>query len=149
METDWRESGPRLCGLSCFAVYCHSASSNMSTGLNHCLCVRLCVCVCVSSFLCRVVAIDADHRVAIFSLGADTEIQLTSDRASFFLVRTPSTLTCAALSCVVCLNESNRWFWFLKQVCWYCNYPNSFSPLVHFWVMIQPLLWLINQVLPH
>lgn len=48
-----------------------------------------CVCVCVRarSFLCRVVAIDEQNRVAVFSLPADAEIQLSSERASFFLVR--------------------------------------------------------------
>ncbi|XP_044207309.1 laminin subunit alpha-5 isoform X2 [Thunnus albacares] len=40
---------------------------------------------CKYSFLCRVVAIDGQNRVALFSLPTDTEIQLTSDRASFFL----------------------------------------------------------------
>ncbi|KAM7405319.1 hypothetical protein PAMP_012591 [Pampus punctatissimus] len=40
---------------------------------------------CKYSFLCRVVAIDGQNRVAVFSLPADTEVQLTSDRASFFL----------------------------------------------------------------
>ncbi|CAJ1084378.1 laminin subunit alpha-5 isoform X1 [Xyrichtys novacula] len=40
---------------------------------------------CKYSFLCRVVAIDDQHRVAVFSLPADPEIQLISDRASFFL----------------------------------------------------------------
>ncbi|KAM3618812.1 uncharacterized protein V6R79_025116 [Siganus canaliculatus] len=40
---------------------------------------------CKYSFLCRVVAIDDLNRVAVFSLPADVEIQLSSDRASFFL----------------------------------------------------------------
>ncbi|XP_045913044.1 laminin subunit alpha-5 isoform X2 [Micropterus dolomieu] len=40
---------------------------------------------CRYSFLCRVVAIDEQNRVAVFSLPADAEIQLISDRASFFL----------------------------------------------------------------
>ncbi|XP_047462931.1 laminin subunit alpha-5 isoform X2 [Mugil cephalus] len=40
---------------------------------------------CKYSFLCRVVAIDEQNRVAVFSLPASAEIQLTSDRASFFL----------------------------------------------------------------
>lgn len=40
---------------------------------------------CKYSFLCRVVAIDEQNRVAVFSLPADVEIQLISDRASFFL----------------------------------------------------------------
>ncbi|XP_053704727.1 laminin subunit alpha-5 isoform X1 [Synchiropus splendidus] len=40
---------------------------------------------CKYSFLCRVVAIDQQNRVAIFPLPADTELQLISDRASFFL----------------------------------------------------------------
>ncbi|XP_058499238.1 laminin subunit alpha-5 isoform X1 [Solea solea] len=40
---------------------------------------------CKYSFLCRVVAIDAQNRVAIFSLPANVEVQLISDRASFFL----------------------------------------------------------------
>ncbi|KAM4563209.1 laminin subunit alpha-5 isoform 2-T2 [Odontesthes bonariensis] len=40
---------------------------------------------CKYSFLCRVVAIDEQSRVAVFSLPADTEVQLSSDRASFFL----------------------------------------------------------------
>ncbi|KAJ3586856.1 hypothetical protein NHX12_013248, partial [Muraenolepis orangiensis] len=40
---------------------------------------------CTYSFLCRVVAIDDQSRVAVFSLSSDAEVQLTSDRASFFL----------------------------------------------------------------
>ncbi|XP_053174071.1 laminin subunit alpha-5 [Scomber japonicus] len=40
---------------------------------------------CKYSFLCRVVAIDGQNRVAVFSLPVDAEIHLTSDRASFFL----------------------------------------------------------------
>ncbi|CAB1420720.1 unnamed protein product [Pleuronectes platessa] len=40
---------------------------------------------CKLSFLCRVVAIDAQDRVAVFSLPTDAEVQLISDRASFFL----------------------------------------------------------------
>ncbi|XP_029011451.1 laminin subunit alpha-5 isoform X2 [Betta splendens] len=40
---------------------------------------------CKYSFLCRVVAVDVHNRVAIFSLPADTELQLISDQASFFL----------------------------------------------------------------
>ncbi|XP_037629113.1 laminin subunit alpha-5 isoform X3 [Sebastes umbrosus] len=40
---------------------------------------------CKYSFLCRVVAIDGQNRVAVFSLPGNTEIQLVSDRASFFL----------------------------------------------------------------
>ncbi|XP_069382509.1 laminin subunit alpha-5 isoform X2 [Paralichthys olivaceus] len=40
---------------------------------------------CKYSFLCRVVAIDAQNRVAVFSLPANAEVQLISDRASFFL----------------------------------------------------------------
>ncbi|KAM9785933.1 laminin subunit alpha-5 [Neosynchiropus ocellatus] len=40
---------------------------------------------CKYSFLCRVVAIDQQNRVAVFSLPADTELQLISDRATFFL----------------------------------------------------------------
>ncbi|XP_047186725.1 laminin subunit alpha-5 isoform X2 [Scophthalmus maximus] len=40
---------------------------------------------CKYSFLCRVVAIDAQNRVAVFTLPADAEVQLVSDRASFFL----------------------------------------------------------------
>ncbi|XP_041655744.1 laminin subunit alpha-5 isoform X2 [Cheilinus undulatus] len=40
---------------------------------------------CKYSFLCRAVAIDEQNRVAVFSLPADPEIQLMSDRASFFL----------------------------------------------------------------
>nr|XP_020464725.1 laminin subunit alpha-5 [Monopterus albus] len=40
---------------------------------------------CKYSFLCRVVATDKHNRVAVFSLPADTEVQLISDRASFFL----------------------------------------------------------------
>ncbi|XP_026188237.1 laminin subunit alpha-5 isoform X2 [Mastacembelus armatus] len=40
---------------------------------------------CKYSFLCRVVAIDKQNRVGVFSLPADTEVQLISDRASFFL----------------------------------------------------------------
>uniref|UniRef100_A0AAQ4S3F6 Laminin subunit alpha-5 n=1 Tax=Gasterosteus aculeatus aculeatus TaxID=481459 RepID=A0AAQ4S3F6_GASAC len=37
------------------------------------------------SFLCRAVAIDGQNRAAVFSLPADAEIQLSADRASFFL----------------------------------------------------------------
>ncbi|MEQ2157332.1 hypothetical protein GOODEAATRI_000720 [Goodea atripinnis] len=40
---------------------------------------------CKFSFLCRVVAVDEQNRVAVFSLPADTEIQLSSEHASFFL----------------------------------------------------------------
>nr|XP_046253250.1 laminin subunit alpha-5 isoform X2 [Scatophagus argus] len=40
---------------------------------------------CKYSFLCRVVAIDEQKRVAVFSLPANTEIQLTSEYANFFL----------------------------------------------------------------
>uniref|UniRef100_A0A8C2ZNF1 Laminin subunit alpha-5 n=1 Tax=Cyclopterus lumpus TaxID=8103 RepID=A0A8C2ZNF1_CYCLU len=40
---------------------------------------------CKYSFLCRVVAIDGQNRVAFFSLPSEAEIQLISDRASFFL----------------------------------------------------------------
>ncbi|XP_037833033.1 laminin subunit alpha-5 isoform X1 [Kryptolebias marmoratus] len=40
---------------------------------------------CKYSFLCRVVAVDEQNRVAVFSLPVDTQVQLTSDRASFFL----------------------------------------------------------------
>ncbi|XP_037333672.2 laminin subunit alpha-5 isoform X2 [Pungitius pungitius] len=40
---------------------------------------------CKYSFLCRVVAIDGQSRAAVFSLPSDAEIQLSSDRASFFL----------------------------------------------------------------
>ncbi|KAM6924368.1 laminin subunit alpha-5 [Xenentodon cancila] len=40
---------------------------------------------CKYSFLCRVVAVDEQNRVATFSLPADAEVQLSSDRSSFFL----------------------------------------------------------------
>ncbi|XP_039878777.1 laminin subunit alpha-5 isoform X1 [Simochromis diagramma] len=40
---------------------------------------------CRYSFLCRVVAVDEQNRVAVFSLPSDAEIQLTADRATFFL----------------------------------------------------------------
>uniref|UniRef100_A0A4W6G0T1 Laminin, alpha 5 n=2 Tax=Percomorphaceae TaxID=1489872 RepID=A0A4W6G0T1_LATCA len=40
---------------------------------------------CKYSFLCRVVAIDGQNRVSVFSLPTDVEVQLISDRASFFL----------------------------------------------------------------
>ncbi|XP_070695085.1 laminin subunit alpha-5 [Pempheris klunzingeri] len=40
---------------------------------------------CKNSFLCRVVAIDEQNRVAVFSLPTNAEIQLISDRTSFFL----------------------------------------------------------------
>ncbi|KAF3860796.1 hypothetical protein F7725_001051, partial [Dissostichus mawsoni] len=40
---------------------------------------------CKYSFLCRAVAIDGQNRVAVFSLPENAEIQLISDRASFFL----------------------------------------------------------------
>lgn len=46
----------------------------------------VCVCVRTCSFLCRAVAIDEQHRAALLSLPADAEIQLSSERASFFLV---------------------------------------------------------------
>lgn len=49
--------------------------------------VSVCVCVCTCSFLCRAVAIDDHNRVAVLSLPADTEIRITSERATFFLVR--------------------------------------------------------------
>uniref|UniRef100_H3CDM0 Laminin, alpha 5 n=1 Tax=Tetraodon nigroviridis TaxID=99883 RepID=H3CDM0_TETNG len=41
--------------------------------------------LCKYSFLCRAVAIDDHSRVAVFSLPADTEIRITSERATFFL----------------------------------------------------------------
>ncbi|XP_036961278.1 laminin subunit alpha-5 isoform X1 [Acanthopagrus latus] len=40
---------------------------------------------CKYSFLCRVVAVDEQNRVAVLSLPADAEIQLISEQASFFL----------------------------------------------------------------
>ncbi|XP_067382208.1 laminin subunit alpha-5 isoform X2 [Channa argus] len=40
---------------------------------------------CKYSFLCRAVAVDEHNRVAVFSLPVDTEIQLNSDQANFFL----------------------------------------------------------------
>ncbi|XP_029690196.1 laminin subunit alpha-5 isoform X2 [Takifugu rubripes] len=40
---------------------------------------------CRYSFLCRAVAIDDHNRVAVLSLPADTEIRITSERATFFL----------------------------------------------------------------
>ncbi|XP_028307698.1 laminin subunit alpha-5 isoform X2 [Gouania willdenowi] len=40
---------------------------------------------CVYSFLCRAVVIDDQNRKAVFSLPSNAEIQLTSDRASYFL----------------------------------------------------------------
>ncbi|XP_015822830.1 laminin subunit alpha-5 isoform X1 [Nothobranchius furzeri] len=40
---------------------------------------------CKYSFLCRVVVVDELHRVSVFSLPTHTEIQLSSDQASFFL----------------------------------------------------------------
>lgn len=46
-----------------------------------------CVCVCVCSFLCRGVATDEQQQVAVLSLPAEAEIQLSSERGSFFLVR--------------------------------------------------------------
>uniref|UniRef100_A0A8C4GGV7 Laminin subunit alpha-5 n=1 Tax=Dicentrarchus labrax TaxID=13489 RepID=A0A8C4GGV7_DICLA len=46
---------------------------------------RLTLLHCKYSFLCRAVAIDEQNRVAVFSLPANTEIQLIADRASFFL----------------------------------------------------------------
>ncbi|CAL8370062.1 unnamed protein product [Lota lota] len=46
---------------------------------------RLTLLHCTYSFLCRVVAVDDRNRVAMFSLSSDAEVQLTSDRASFFL----------------------------------------------------------------
>uniref|UniRef100_A0A3Q3WGN0 Uncharacterized protein n=1 Tax=Mola mola TaxID=94237 RepID=A0A3Q3WGN0_MOLML len=44
---------------------------------------------CKYSFLCRVVAIDRHNRVAVFSLPADAEIQLTSERATRFTDESP------------------------------------------------------------
>ncbi|KAF6730213.1 Laminin subunit alpha-5 [Oryzias melastigma] len=46
---------------------------------------RLTLLQCKYSFLCRAVATDEQRRVSVFSLPADAEIQLSSDRASFFL----------------------------------------------------------------
>ncbi|XP_061781861.1 laminin subunit alpha-5 isoform X2 [Nerophis lumbriciformis] len=40
---------------------------------------------CKFSFLCRVVAVDDNKRVAVFSLPAHTELQLSAERANFFL----------------------------------------------------------------
>ncbi|XP_073325739.1 laminin subunit alpha-5 [Pagrus major] len=40
---------------------------------------------CKYSFLCRVVAVDEQNRVAVLSLPAEAEIQLISEQASFFL----------------------------------------------------------------
>ncbi|XP_035998362.1 laminin subunit alpha-5 [Fundulus heteroclitus] len=40
---------------------------------------------CKFSFLCRAVAVDEQNRVAVFTLPADAEVQLSSERASFFL----------------------------------------------------------------
>ncbi|XP_054881817.1 laminin subunit alpha-5-like, partial [Poeciliopsis prolifica] len=40
---------------------------------------------CKFSFLCRVVAVDDQNRVAVFSLATDADVQLSSERASFFL----------------------------------------------------------------
>nr|XP_057906923.1 laminin subunit alpha-5 isoform X1 [Doryrhamphus excisus] len=40
---------------------------------------------CTFSFLCRVVATDEHDRVAVFSLHADTELQLSAEHAGFFL----------------------------------------------------------------
>uniref|UniRef100_A0A671Z1U8 Laminin subunit alpha-5 n=1 Tax=Sparus aurata TaxID=8175 RepID=A0A671Z1U8_SPAAU len=40
---------------------------------------------CKYSFLCRVVAVDEQNRVAVLSLPADAEIQLIAEQASFFL----------------------------------------------------------------
>ncbi|XP_013886048.1 laminin subunit alpha-5 [Austrofundulus limnaeus] len=40
---------------------------------------------CTYSFLCRAVVMDEQNRVAVFTLPADTQVQLTSNRASFFL----------------------------------------------------------------
>lgn len=44
--------------------------------------------MCSCSFLCRVVAVDEQNRVAVLSLPADAEIQLIAEQASFFLVGT-------------------------------------------------------------
>lgn len=82
-----------------------------------------CVCVCVRSFLCRVVAVDEQNRVAVFSLPSDAEIQLTADRATFFLVRvtlashdrSPDQLdpnaccTCFSTKCTWCPDSSSAW----------------------------------------
>ncbi|XP_069573485.1 laminin subunit alpha-5 [Brachyistius frenatus] len=46
---------------------------------------RLTLLHCKYSFLCRIVAVDQQNRVAVFSLPVNPEVQLTSDRASFFL----------------------------------------------------------------
>ncbi|KAF7645654.1 hypothetical protein LDENG_00200400, partial [Lucifuga dentata] len=46
---------------------------------------RLTLLQCKYSFLCRAVAIDEQHRVTVFSLPSDAEIQLMSDQTIFFL----------------------------------------------------------------
>uniref|UniRef100_A0A8C1MUI0 Laminin, alpha 5 n=1 Tax=Cyprinus carpio TaxID=7962 RepID=A0A8C1MUI0_CYPCA len=47
------------------------------------LLIDLCVCVC--SFLCRAVSVDDQKRVAVFTLSTEADIQLSTDRSSFFL----------------------------------------------------------------
>lgn len=71
-----------LCGLSWFTLHCRCFIQYVGSSSS-----LLYVCVCLRSFLCRVVAIDEHNRVAVLSLPADADIQLTSERASFFLVR--------------------------------------------------------------
>lgn len=60
-----------------------SVSVNMPGGRSHQS--RITLVHCKYSFLCRVVAIDEQSRVSVFSLPADAEVQLISERASFFL----------------------------------------------------------------
>ncbi|KAM3872260.1 laminin subunit alpha-5 [Diretmus argenteus] len=60
-----------------------SVSVNMPGGRTHQHQVTLLH--CKYSFLCRAVTIDVQHRVAVFSLPSDVEVQFISDRASFFL----------------------------------------------------------------
>lgn len=78
----WSNRKLHVCGLSCFTrPCCYFVQSIFRAAFHHpCVCVRTC------SFLCRAVAIDEQHRAALLSLPADAEIQLSSERASFFLV---------------------------------------------------------------
>lgn len=46
-----------------------------------------CVCVCVSSFLCRAVSVDEMHRIAVFTTSTEVDVQFIADRSNFFLVR--------------------------------------------------------------
>ncbi|XP_034027667.1 laminin subunit alpha-5 [Thalassophryne amazonica] len=62
-----------------------SVSINVPGGRTHWH--RVSLLHCKFSFLCRVVTVDSYNRVVVFSLPSDAEVQLTADRASFFLYK--------------------------------------------------------------